>query len=291
MRALLRVACAAALLACSDASPAPVAVIPQRRPVPAIPAPHGDSVQTYSRVDARPVPERIADLVARGLAHVALPADGYSLATDAVHPDIACPPDSWNGAKCWLMYTPYKNSDATYENPAFLVAASDTTWRTPPSVANPIVPYPGIGSYNSDPDHAFDPGTGRLIQVYRVVADSFNKIMIMSTANARTWSNATLAFKEKNHDAVSPSLIINSDRSAKLWYVRAGGQGCSAAASTVALRTAQPDSGQRFEQADWSAPSPVDMVIPNYVIWHLDVTALPNDRGYVALVVDRKSTR
>src|SRR5579884_2606983 len=173
MRALLRVACAAALLACSDASPAPVAVIPQRRPVPAIPAPHGDSVQTYSRVDARPVPERIADLVARGLAHVALPADGYSLA----------------------------------------------------------------------------------------------------------------------HDAVSPSLIINSDRSAKLWYVRAGGQGCSAAASTVALRTAQPDSGQRFEQADWSAPSPVDMVIPNYVIWHLDVTALPNDRGYVALVVDRKSTR
>src|SRR6185437_4324436 len=116
MRALLRVACAAALLACSDAN-APVAVTSSHHH-PVVAEPHADSaVQTSSRLDGRSIPDRVADLMTRGFAKVALPADTYSLATDAVHPDIACPPDSWNGAKCWLMYTPYKNSDATYENP------------------------------------------------------------------------------------------------------------------------------------------------------------------------------
>src|SRR5206468_10429738 len=128
----------------------------------------------------------------------------------------------------WLLYTPYKNSNPTFENPAFLLAANDTTWLTPPQITNPLVPYPGSSGYNSDPDHAFDPETRRLVQVYRVVADTLNKIMVMSTADARTWTAPTVAFAEHNHDAVSPALIIEADRTAKMWYVRSGLRGCDA---------------------------------------------------------------
>jgi len=183
------------------------------------------------------------------------------------------------------MYTPYKNSDSGYENPALLTASSDTTWDTPAEIKNPIVPYPGYDKYNSDPDHAFDPVTGRMVQIYRVVADSFNKIMIMSTANAKQWTPARVAFRERNHDAVSPSLIIERDREAKIWYVRTGGDGCSATTSSVQLRVALPDSNSHYERSDWSRATLVDLSIPGFVVWHLDMAALPNDGGYVALVV------
>lgn len=280
MRALLATACAAALVACSDAK-TPTVTAPSLVPTGRL-----DTVShSTTHVDSRSVLDRVAGLVGAKFSKVVLPPDLFSLSSDAVHPDVACQDGLWNGTRCWFMYTPYKNSDASWENPGFLLEASDTTWSTPPSIRNPIVPYPGIGAYNSDPDHAFDPVTKRLTQVYRVVADSFNKIMIMSTANASTWTTARLAFKERNHDAISPSLVIDRDRSANLWYVRSGAAGCNSATSTVVMRTATPTADQLLEQATWSPAVPVNLSVPNFVIWHLDVAALPDDRGYVALVV------
>jgi hypothetical protein len=171
-----------------------------------------------------------------------------------------------------------------FENPAFLFATDDTTWTTPPQVTNPLIPYPGSSGYNSDPDHAFDPVTHRMVQVYRVVADSFNKIMVMSTGNARTWTTPNVAFIEKNHDAVSPALVLESDRTAKLWYVRTGARGCDAASSSVQMRSAQPDADSRYERSVWSPATAVDLTIPGFVIWHLDITELPNNGGYLAMI-------
>ena len=282
MRFVYRVGCAVALVACADSQNPTVPASP--RPLRPTDAPLAPS-STNTQFDPRTIPDRVEELVGQRLAKVSIPPDGYSLSSDAVHPDIACPPDIWSGARCWLMYTPYKNSDSGYENPAMLAASNDTTWDTPAQIKNPIVPYPGIEKYNSDPDHAFDPVTGRMVQIYRVVADSFNKIMIMSTANAKQWTPATIAFKERNHDAVSPSLIIERDRQAKIWYVRTGSDGCSSSSSSVQLRVAMPDSNSRYERSDWSAPTPVSLALPGYVVWHLDITSLPNNGGYMGLVV------
>jgi hypothetical protein len=285
MHQLLGTACAVALVAlvaCSDAS-APPATAPGRAVAPT--RVHPDTTSTLLKLSSGGIPDRVQEIVSAGFAKVSLPADAFSQSPDAVHPDVACPPGNWNGARCWLMYTPYKNGDASFENPGFLMAVNDTGWTTPPAVKNPIVAWPGLDAYNSDPDHAFEPKLNRLVQVYRVVADSFNKIMIMSTANARTWTTARIAFKERNHDAVSPSLVIDEDRSANLWYVRSGAEGCSATSSSVVMRTAEPDTNQRVDQAAWSPAVAVKLSIPNSVIWHLDVTRLSADGGYAALVV------
>jgi len=282
MRFVYRVGCAVALVACADSSQNPT--VPVSRPLRPADAPLVPG-STNTQFDPRSISDRVEELVGQRLTKVRIPPDGYSLASDAVHPDIACPPDNWSGFRCWLMYTPYKNSDSGYENPALLTASSDTTWDTPAEIKNPIVPYPGRDKYNSDPDHAFDPVTGRLVQLYRVVADSFNKVMIMSTADAKQWTPATIAFKERNHDAVSPSLIIERDRQAKIWYVRTGGDGCSSATSSVQLRVAMPDSNSRYERSDWSPATPVNLTIPGFVVWHLDIAAMPNDGGYIAFVV------
>ena len=234
-------------------------------------------------MDTRPIAEQIESLIRPQFGRVTLPADEFSRSSEAVHPDINCPSAlPWNGTRCWLVYTPYKNSDPSYENPAFLAAGSDTTWTTPAQVLNPLIGFPGQGQYNSDPDQAFDPATGRLIQMYRLVADSMNKIMVMSTANARQWTTPVVAFKERNHDAVSPSLIIDRDRGAKLWYVRTGTEGCLARSSTVLMRTTRPDNAVPFEQSEWSAATPVQLSVPGAVVWHLDVIEVPE--GYLALI-------
>jgi hypothetical protein len=272
---------AVALAACSDAGHSSAPLEPRL----AAPPLHADSNSTTAHTDARSIPERLSHLVAMRFSQVSLPPDNFSLSSDAVHPDVACMPTAWNGARCWMMYTPYKGGLSLYENPGLLMLPSDTSWSTPPSIVNPIVPFPGGDSYNSDPDQAFEPGSKRLTQVYRVVADSFNKIMIMSTLNARTWTTPRLAFKERNHDAISPSLVIDHDRSANLWYIRSGADGCTSTSSSVVLRTAMPDSDQRIDQAAWSPAIPVKLAIPNSVVWHLDVASLGPDAGYVALVV------
>ncbi len=214
MRQFVLALCAVALAACSDAK-APTAISTAAAPIDSASAKPGQ-VQPAPAPDTSHAVGLVEGMMSARLARVSLPADGFSLSPDAVHPDMACPPEPWNAQKCWLMYTPYRNSDSYYENPAFLFAANDTLWQTPEGVFNPIIPAPGLGKYNSDPDHAFDPATHRLIQVYRVVADSFNNIMMMSTADAHVWTKPHLAIRERNHDAVSPSLVIGDDRTARL---------------------------------------------------------------------------
>ena len=281
MRFVLRALCAAALAGCSDVSQTAA----PRRTLTSDAAIDGHPIDArpFHTIDSRPIAQRVEGLFSRRLMQVSIPSDDFSHAPDAVHPDMACPPSKWMGAKCWLLYTPYKNSDPSFENPAFLLESDDSTWATPPEISNPVIGFPGVG-YNSDPDHAYDPATGRLVQVYRVVADSFNKIMVMSTSNARKWTTPSLAFMEKNHDAVSPSLIIEPDRLAKLWYVRAGNRGCNATASSVQMRTAMPSPEMGYEHVEWSAATPVELAIPGYVIWHLDVLELGPGKGYLAMI-------
>jgi hypothetical protein len=108
--------------------------------------------------------------------------------------------------------------------------------------------------------------------------------MIMSTANARQWTKPVVAFQERAHDVVSPSLIIEPDRKAEVWYVKSGIAGCAATQSTVQLRTATPDEDSGYERSHWSAPVTVDLTIPGYVPWHLDVLELSPGAGYVALI-------
>ena len=278
MRLLFLATCAVALVGCSDTSP----TAPPRARL----APRGGTSEPAplpEKFDPRSVKDRVEEMVSRRFGKVTLPPDAFSQSADAVHPDMACPTGVWNGAKCWLMYTPYKNSDPSWENPGFLYAANDTTWATPSSIRNPIVAYPGIGAYNSDPDHAFDPATQRLIQVFRVVVDTTNRIMLMSTANARQWTTPVVAFSVHSHDAVSPTLVIENDRTAKVWYLKSGVAGCNALSTTLELRTAHPNLTETFESVHWSPPTVTDFAIPGYVPWHIDVLELPIG-GYVALV-------
>ncbi len=281
MRFVSLTLCAAALVACSDSHSPTVPASPLTRTMPlGVPTEPGAPPEKF---DPASLADRIEAMMTAKFARVTLPPDAFSQSADAVHPDMVCPPSGWNGGACWLMYTPYKNSDPAWENPGFLLAANDTVWVTPSAIRNPIIAYPGAGSYNSDPDHAFDPATRRLIQIYRVVADTMNRIMLMSTATGKQWTTPVVAFAAHSHDIVSPTMVIENDRTARVWSIRSGVAGCNALSTTLEVRSAHPDLTQSFESVEWSDPTPLDFSIPGYVPWHLDVAELPFG-GYVALI-------
>ncbi len=295
MRAALPAVLLALVIGCTDRSLPTVARDGGRPATQSAPPPGKPVIGPRIPLDPTPpdgVPPlaRIETLVGASLTQIPIPADAFSRATDAVHPDVACRPAPWNGARCWVAYTPYAGSDASWENPSFLTMAGDAQWLLPAGVTNPVVPWPGYGAYNSDPDQAFDPGTGRLVTFYREVDSAYNNIYITSTGDGRQWSPAHLAFRELNHDAVSPAVVIAADRTARVWYVQSGAVGCNSSASRIRMRAAQPVAGQRFEDASWSAPHDVKLTQPGYVIWHMDVIELPGRQGYLAIMADHAST-
>jgi hypothetical protein len=87
MRFVYRVGCAVALVACADSQNPTVPASRHLQPTDAPLAPGS----TTTQFDPRSIPDRIEELVGQRLAKVSIPPDGYSLTSDAVHPDIACP--------------------------------------------------------------------------------------------------------------------------------------------------------------------------------------------------------
>ncbi len=289
MRSAIAIVTVALLVGCTD-RPMPTAVRVDADAGRGPARPGQDKIPNDTTTpDLTPVMSRVEAAFSPSLTQIAIPPDGFSAASDAVHPDVACGDSTWNGARCWITYTPYLNSDPTWENPSFLDAGSDTSWMLPTGVRNPVIGWPGVGAYNSDPDQAFDPGTGRLVTFYRRVDGVYNNILVTSSGDGRTWTEPKLAFRELNHNAVSPAVVFDAGRHAHMWYVKSG-IGCTASTTSVRMRTASPDPGQAFEDAVWSPSVGVQMSQPGFAIWHMDVTALPRGAGFVALLASHPST-
>src|ERR1700716_1777981 len=83
----------------------------------------------------------------------------------AVHPDPALTPPSWDASGTQLFITPYPNGDATKENPSLYARTSFLEWRVPFGVINPIARP--VAGYLSDPDDLFNPESNELWLYYR----------------------------------------------------------------------------------------------------------------------------
>ena len=54
------------------------------------------------------------------------------------HPSVVFFPNSWNGAKYWLAYSPYPYANGEEENPCIAISNNMLFWETPTGLANPI---------------------------------------------------------------------------------------------------------------------------------------------------------
>jgi hypothetical protein len=208
----------------------------------------------------------------------------YEGTGQSVHPDMVVFPDAWNGARYWMAMTPYPGGNAMFENPSILNSADGLELAIPPGVKNPIVKPINQPDYNSDPDLVYDVVRHELVLSYRVVKDGRNTIKIITSGDGVRWSDARVAFSEKNHSAISQSIVLPAHAPATAWYVDAGSRGCSALTTRVMTRRSSGTAAS-IAQSDWGPAVETDMAVPGYNVWHLKVRYVPSKHEYWALIV------
>jgi len=245
-----------AAAACSDAA------APHGPPPPPPPPPN--------EVPAPPVP------VCGGLENVCtVPLPTYDGSGQLVHPDVAVFPGGFAGHEFWLAATPYPNGNANLENPSIFTDDA-RRWIVPPDVRNPLVTPPPSPAHNSDPDLVFDPASNRLRMYYRLTADNTDDIRMQTTPDGEHWSQPVSVAKATGIAIVSPAVVRLPNGAWRMWSVNAVKGGCQTQ-STVVERRISSDG------IHWSTPSPVTLVQPGFVPWHLDVQYIPTKREYWAV--------
>ena len=179
----------------------------------------------------------------------------------AVHPDPAITPLSWDGIVSQLAVTPYPNGDATKENPSLYSGRSWREWVVPEGVMNPIA-TPASG-YLSDPDQLYDPESSQLWLYYRAV-NSENEIFLIRAAAPTRRSDPVRVLAGPNHTIVSPSIVRRSAHDWMMWSVNSGTLGCSSASTTVEVR-------RSMDGVNWSEPAQTDLADKDSYPWHIDV--------------------
>jgi hypothetical protein len=198
----------------------------------------------------------------------------YDGSGQAVHPDFARVPTTWNGDPFRLVATPYPGGNASYENPSIYTGSTGSAWAVPHGVQNPLE-HPAAGSYLSDPDAVYDPDAGELRIYYRRVTGE-NEIWMVRSSDGVVWSAPVLTVHALNHLIVSPTIVRRGANEWYMWSVNSGTIGCGASTTSVERRTST--DGVR-----WSEPRTATMSDPDGSPWHIDVEWIPSRGEYWAV--------
>lgn len=188
----------------------------------------------------------------------------YDGSNQAMHPKVLYFKNKWNGWRYWMSYTPYPQSDATYENPSLAVSQDGISWNEPTGVKNPIVKAPSDvdkGGYNSDPELVMN---GKTMQLWyrndpankagNGVDLSHNRIYMISSTDGVKWTEPKLVL-DGNYRYYSPAVIYD-DNKYEVWFSDDNGD---------VLYTSSAD------MKNWSDPVITDLRATDWNAWHQDV--------------------
>lgn len=131
-----------------------------------------------------------------------------------LHPSLCHVKSGFAGYRYWMAYTPYPDSDNSFENPCIAASNDLVNWSYPST--NPIIPDPGGTYYNSDTDMYFDEAGQRLVMLWRDVTGATAQLKIVTSVDGVTWSAPTTIYTAANPatstatDIASPSIWYNS---------------------------------------------------------------------------------
>jgi hypothetical protein len=191
-----------------------------------------------------------------------------------MHPGIVHFEMGWHGYTHWMSLTPYPESNASLENPSVLASNDGLNWEVPAGLVNPVATPSGV--HMDDPDLMYDDASDQL-WIYYLEEDRVGKTHVWrkTSADGTIWSEAIDVLTVPNYRVVSPALLRTA-AGYGLYTINAGGEGCSAASTTVEYRTSS-------DGIEWSSPQTVNLVQPGYTIWHIDVSYIPPRDEYWAV--------
>jgi hypothetical protein len=125
------------------------------------------------------------------------------------HPSILFFKDKWQGATHWLATTPYPDACVEYENPCIYYACGENITAFTPIENNPIHPWPGGKSFNSDVELYFENGI-----LYSVIREYNNQdfsktIKVQTSIDGQTWTLPYTLFSTSDikKELLSPSIL------------------------------------------------------------------------------------
>lgn len=128
------------------------------------------------------------------------------------HPSICYIRNGWNGKSHWLATTPYPNRDSRFENPCIYHSTNDNNVCPTsfiPITKNPIHPWQGGKSYNSDVELFFANNI-----LFSLIRENNNKkylteLKIQYSKDGENWSNPmhVIGNNDPNRLLISPSII------------------------------------------------------------------------------------
>lgn len=201
----------------------------------------------------------------------------YDGSGELVHPDAAVFAQPWHGRRYWFAATPYPAGDPSFENPSIFVGNRANVWSVPDLPENPLA-RPERGGYLSDPDIVYDPDRDELRLYFRQTAGGEDELFLLTSADGKQWSAQQRVLQGAQFSLISPAIVRELDGSWRMWSVSAS-NGCRSRRDDLVLRQRRSADG-----VTWGAPTPVDLVIPDWVPWHWDVQYVPSQREYWALV-------
>jgi hypothetical protein len=194
----------------------------------------------------------------------------YDGSGQTVEPTVLDFPDGWNGFRYWMAVSPYPKSLSTFENPSILVSQDGTVWNVPPGMTNPVArPTQGTLSdgsivYDSDDDELW---LYYLNDIPDAAGNNHEHILRKESKDGVNWTQPReLMAGTPGYPFTSPT-VINFEGLYYLWNVVVGVPGCASASTSVVYRTST-------DGIQWSSPQPANLSVPNYVIWHLNVTRI-----------------
>ena len=216
---------------------------------------------------------------------VRLTVPTYDGSGQAVHPDVLWFPQPWHGWEYWMAFTPYPQGQERFENPSIVVSHDGVRWEVPAGLSNPLVGSLRKPAYNSDPDLSYDAAHDRLVLIYREVRAGFNNVYSISSKDGSTWGERRMVFRRRNHGMISPTIVIPASGQPMVWYVDGGRNRCARRVTRVMRQTATAADALAPRGVDrgWTFPRLAHLEQNGYMIWHLDVVAVPAKGEYWAL--------
>lgn len=196
----------------------------------------------------------------------------YTPETDmSVHPDLIYFPNSWNGYKYWMAFTPMP---ANYEFPSILVSQDGyDTWIEPPGISNPIVFSPNSRAY-PDTDLFYNEDTDEL-WVYHIWnsddGSNLGYLVRERSLHGINWTFEEILLtlsKEGISAAILSPSIVKVQSTYHLWYVVLHSDN-----STVIMPRTSSNGTY------WSDAENVNF-LTSYNPWHLDVIYVPSKGEY-----------
>lgn len=207
----------------------------------------------------------------------------------ATHPGVIDMGEGgWGGYRYWMAMTPYPGQELAAENPCVLASQDGWTWVVPPGHTNPLRPWGGPGTWQSDTDIEYDPDTGRMWVIWREsegVGGSSppggaNLVAVWSSWSTNGWQWSTPA-KMVDHsisdipataEIISPALVRRGPGD---WWMF-----CTEYSGYSRTLTATDPMGPWAE-----VPGSYVKVPGTGQSWHVDVNWV--DDRFVALINDR----